>query len=163
MDEEDENEADISSQSDNDDDYHPHLVGNGDTSDEPDDIVPPAPEPDIPQCRVMPARKRRGKNRKYMSTTAAESSSEEEIRIGQKGRVKKDIEKKKMNTNPSTYVRIRPVIKLCQGCRVLFDKSERIPPNDLIFRYVMSIRTKITRDSGKWETNLEMHISIHET
>ena len=49
LDEEDENEADISSQSDNDDDYHPHLVGNGDTSDEPDDIVPPAPEPDIPQ------------------------------------------------------------------------------------------------------------------
>ena len=49
------------------------------TSDEPDDIVPPAPEPDIPQRRVMPARKRRGKNRKYMSTTAAESSSEEEI------------------------------------------------------------------------------------
>ena len=79
LDEEDENEADISSQSDNDDDYHPHLVGNGDTSDEPDDIVPPAPEPDIPQRRVMPARKRRGKNRKYMSTTAAESSSEEEI------------------------------------------------------------------------------------
>ena len=48
LDEEDENEADISSQSDNDDNYHPHLVGNGDTSDEPDDIVPPAPEPDIP-------------------------------------------------------------------------------------------------------------------
>ena len=93
LDEEDENEADISSQSDNDDDYHPHLVGNGDTSDEP-------------QCRVMPARKRRGKNQKYMSTTAAESSSEEEIRIGQKGRVKKDKEKKKMNTNPPTYVRI---------------------------------------------------------
>ena len=137
LDEEDENEADISSQSDNDDDYHPHLVGNGDTSDEPDDIVPPAPEPDIPQCRVMPARKRCGKNRKYMSMTAAESSSEEEIRIGQKGRVKKDIEKKKMNTNPPTYVRIRPVIKRCQGCRVLFDKSERIPPNDLIFWYVM--------------------------
>ena len=106
MDEEDKNEADISSQSDNDDDYHPHLVGNSDTSDEPDDIVPPAPEPDIPQHRVMPARRRRGKNRKYMSTTAAESSSEEEIRIGQKGQVKKDIEKKKMNTNPPTYVRI---------------------------------------------------------
>ena len=103
MDEEDENEADISSQSDNNEDYHPHLVGNGDTSDEADDIVPPAPEPGIPQCRVMPARKRRGKNRKYMSKTAAESSSEEEIRIGQKGWVKKDIEEK-MNTNPPTYV-----------------------------------------------------------
>ena len=62
--------------------------------------------PDIPQHRVMPARKRRGKNRKYMSTTAAESSSEEEIQVGQKGQVKKDIEKKKMNTNPPTYVRI---------------------------------------------------------
>ena len=48
LDEEDENEADISSQSDNDEDYHPYLVGNGDTSDEADDIVPPAPEPDIP-------------------------------------------------------------------------------------------------------------------
>ena len=85
LDEEDENEADISSQSDNNEDYHPHLVGNGETSDEPDDIVPPAPEPAIPECRVMPARKRRGKNRKYMSMTAAESSSEEEIQIGQKG------------------------------------------------------------------------------
>ena len=79
LDEEDENEADISSQSDNDEDYHPHLVGNGETSDEPDDIVPPAPEPAIPEWRVIPARKRRGKNRKYMSMTAAESSSEEEI------------------------------------------------------------------------------------
>ena len=78
MDEEDENEADISSQSDNNEDYHPHLVGNGETSDEPDDIVPPAPEPAIPKRRVMPARKRHRKNRKYMSTTAAESSSEEE-------------------------------------------------------------------------------------
>ena len=26
-----------------------------------------------------------------------------------------------------------------------------------------SIQTKTTQDSGKWETNLEMHISIHET
>ena len=79
LEEEDENEADISSQSDNDEDYHPHLVGNGETSDEPDDIVPPAPEPAIPECRVMPARKRCGKNQKYMRTTVAESSSEEEI------------------------------------------------------------------------------------
>ena len=64
MDEEDENEADISSQSDNDEDYHPHLVGNGDTSDEADDIVPPAPEPDIPQRRVMPASKKKWKESK---------------------------------------------------------------------------------------------------
>ena len=106
LDEEDENEADISSQSDNNEDYHPHLVGNSETSDEPDDIVPPAPEPAIPKRRVMPARKRCGKNQKYMSTTAAESSSEEEIQIGQKGQVKKDIEKKKMNSNPPTYVQI---------------------------------------------------------
>ena len=104
LDEEDENEADISSQSDNDEDYQPHAVGNGDTTDKPDDVIPPCPEPLIPECRIMPARKRRGKNRKYMSTTAAESSSEEEIRLGQKGRVNKDIEKKKMNTNPPTYV-----------------------------------------------------------
>ena len=91
---------------DNDEDYQPHAVGNGDTTDEPDNIVPPCPEPLIPECRIMPARKRRGKNWKYMSTTTAESLSEEEIRIGQKGRVNKDIEKKKMNTNPPTYVRI---------------------------------------------------------
>ena len=76
---EDENEANISSQSDNDEDYQPHAVGNGDTTDEPDNIVSPCPEPLIPECRIMPARKRHGKNRKYMSTTAAESSSEEEI------------------------------------------------------------------------------------
>ena len=151
LDEEDENKADISSQSDNDEDYHPHLVGNGDTSDEPDDRVPPAPEPDIPQRRVIPARKRRGKNQKYMSTTAAESSSKEEIRIGQKGRVKKDIEKKMMNTNPPTYVRIRPVIKRCQGCRVLFDKSECIPPNDLIFWYVMRREYPDKDNPGQWK------------
>ena len=151
LDEEDENEADISSQSDKDEDYHPHLVGNGDTSDEPDDIVPPAPEPSIPECRVMPARKRCGKNRKYMSTTAAESSSEEELRIGQKGRVKKDIEKKKMNSNPPTYVRIQPIIKHCQGCRVLFDKSERIPPYDLVFRYVMRREYPDKDNPGQWK------------
>ena len=79
MEEEDENEADVSSQSDNDEDYHPNDVRNGETSDKPDDIVPPSAQPAIPECRVMPARKRPGKNRKYMSTTAAESSSEEEI------------------------------------------------------------------------------------
>ena len=51
--------------------------------------------------------------------------------------MKKDIEKKKMNSNPPTYVRIRIIIKCCQRCRVSFDKSEHIPPNDLVFRYVM--------------------------
>ena len=151
LDEEDENEANISSQSDNDEDYQPHAVGNGDTTDEPDDIVPPCPEPLIPERRIMPARKRRGKNRKYMSTTAAESSSEEEIRIGQKGRVNKDIEKKKMNTNPPTYVRIRPIIKRCQGCRVLFDKSECIAPNDLVFRYVMRREYPDKDNPGQWK------------
>ena len=64
LDEEDENKADISSQSDNDEDYHPHLVGNGDTSDEADHTVPPAPKPDIPQRRVMPARKKTQKESK---------------------------------------------------------------------------------------------------
>ena len=47
--------------------------------------------------------KRRVKNQKYMSTTAVESPSEEEVRIGQKGWVKKDIKKKKMNSNPPMY------------------------------------------------------------
>ena len=50
--------------------------------------------------------KRLGKNQKYTSTTAVESPSEEEVRIGQKGWVKKDIKKKKMNSDEqqSTYV-----------------------------------------------------------
>ena len=50
-------------------------------------------------------------NQKYHSTTPAETSSEEEMTIGHKGRVPKDMEKKKMNTNPPSYVRIRPIIK----------------------------------------------------
>ena len=49
LDEEDENEADVSSQSDNDEDYHPNDVRNGETSDEPDDIVPPSAQPAIPE------------------------------------------------------------------------------------------------------------------
>ena len=56
-----------------------------------------------------------------------------------------------MNTNPPTYVRIRPVIKRCQGCRVLFDKSERIPPNDLIFRYVMRREYPDKDNPGQWK------------
>ena len=71
-----------------------------DVNPEPDDRVPPRPEPIIPIRRVLPPRKRRGKNRKYHSTTPAETSSEEEMTIGHKGRVPKDMEKKKMNTNP---------------------------------------------------------------
>ena len=53
----------------------------------------------------------KGKNQKYHSTTPAETSSEEEMTIGHKGHVSKDMEKKKMNTNPPSYVRIRPIIK----------------------------------------------------
>ena len=56
-----------------------------------------------------------------------------------------------MNTNPPTYVRIRPVIKRCQGCRVLFDKSERIPPNDLIFWYVMRREYPDKDNPGQWK------------
>ena len=50
LDEEDKNEADVSSQSDNDEDYQPHVFGNGEICDEPDDIVPPALQPAIPEC-----------------------------------------------------------------------------------------------------------------
>ena len=53
--------------------------------------------------------------------------------IGHKGRVPKDMEKKKMNTNPPSYVRIRPIIKRCQGCRVPFDTSDCTAPHDLVF------------------------------
>ena len=77
---------------------------------EPDDRVPLRPEPIIPIRRVLPPQRRRGKNRKYHSTTPAESSSKEEMTIGHKGRVPKDMEKKKMNTNPPSYVCIRPII-----------------------------------------------------
>ena len=59
--------------------------------------------------------------------------------ISHKGRVPKDMEKKKMNTNPPSYVRIRPIIKRCQGCRVPFDSSDRIAPHDLVFRYVQEL------------------------
>ena len=149
--EKDDHEADVSSQSENDEDYQPDANLNGETSDEPDDVVPLAPEPVIPECRVLPARKRCGKNWKYMSNTVAESSSEEEIQIGQKGHVKKHIEKKKMNSNPPTYVQIQLIIKRCQGCRVPFDKSECIAPNDLVFCYVMRREYPDKENPGQWK------------
>ena len=65
--------------------------------------------------------------------------------------MKKDIEKKKMSSNPPTYVRIRPIIKCCQGCRIPFDKSEHIPPNDLVFQYVMRREYPDKDNPGQWK------------
>ena len=155
QDEDADNECGTSSDSDLDDEYRPAIQiqkdNDEDSTDAPDDRVPPTVEPIIPQRRVLPARKRRGKNRKYHSTTPAETSSEEEMAMGHKGRVLKDVERQKMNTNPPTYVRMKPIVKRCQGCRVLFDKSERKAPNDLIFRYQMIREYPDPNNPGKWK------------
>ena len=71
--------------------------------------------------------------------------------MGHKGRVLKDVERQKMNTNPPTYVRMKPMVKRCQGCRVLFDKSERKAPNDLIFQYQMIREYPDPNNPGKWK------------
>ena len=113
-DEDADNEEDGTSESDKDEYWQPIDIGTDDDDDDddsdvnpdPDDRVPPRPEPIIPIRRVLPPRKRRGKNQKYHSTTPAETSSEEEMTIGHKGCVPKDMEKKKMNTNPPSYVHI---------------------------------------------------------
>ena len=71
--------------------------------------------------------------------------------IGHKGHVRKDIKKKKINTNPPTYVRIQPMIKWCQGCRVPFDSSELMAPQDLIFQYVMQREYPDPKSPGQWK------------
>ena len=75
--------------------------------------------------------------------------------IGHKGHVPKDMEKKKMNTNPPSYVRIRPIIKRCQGCRVPFDTSDHTAPHDLVFRYVMRREYPDPKNPGQWKLSEE--------
>ena len=60
-DEDADNECGSSSESDLDDEYRPPIQIPTDSSDEGDDRVPPRVEPIIPECRVLPVRKRRGK------------------------------------------------------------------------------------------------------
>ena len=43
------------------------------------------------------------------------------------------------------------MVKHCQGCRVLFDKSERKAPNDLIFRYQMIREYPDPNNPGQWK------------
>ena len=111
QDEDADNECETSSDSDLDNEYRPAIRiqkdNDEDSTDAPDDRFPPTVEPIFPQRRVLPAHKRCGKNRKYHSTTPAETSSEEEMAMGHKGRVLKDVERQKMNTNPPTYVRMK--------------------------------------------------------
>ena len=65
QDEDADNECGTSSDSDLDDEYRPAIQiqkdNDEDSTDAPDDRVPPTVEPIIPQRRVLPARKRRGK------------------------------------------------------------------------------------------------------
>ena len=150
-DEDADNECGTSSDSDLDDEYQLPVRIPTNSSDEADDRFPLTVQPIVPERRVLPPRKRCGKNRKYHSTTPAETSSEEEMAMGHKGRVNKDVERQKMNTNPPTYVWMKPMVKRCQGCRVLFDKSERKAPNDLIFRYQMIREYPDPNNPGQWK------------
>ena len=124
-DEDADNECGTSSDSDLDDEYQPPVRIPTNSSDEVDDRFPPTVQPIVPECCVLPPRKRQGKNRKYHSTTPAQTSSEKEMAMGHKGCVNKDVERQKMNTNSPTYVRMKLMVKHCQGCRVLFDKAKR--------------------------------------
>ena len=65
--------------------------------------------------------------------------------IGHKGCVPKDMEKKKMNTNPPSYVHIRPIIKQCQGCRVPFDTSDHTALHDLVSDMLCGGNTRTPR------------------
>ena len=90
-----------------------------------------------------------------MSTTAVESPSEEEVRIGQNGWVKKDIKKKKISNPPMNK---NDQSLSYQDCRVLSDKSEGITLNNLEFR---CYEEGISMDSAKSQTNLARPIFIH--
>ena len=122
-------------------------------NDADDEMIQPSNEPQqnlpsAPQRRVQPKRKRKGRNRRYESHV--ESSTDEELEEYNGRRVPAEKEKKKMASNPPTYVLIWDRVKRCNGCRIEFSPFHRSAPNNLIFRYVTKREYPDPRMTGKW-------------
>ena len=75
-----------------------------------------------------------GRNRKHDSMVDVDD--DEELVKYDKIPVSKNKEKLKLSENPPVYVFMKPSVKRCSGCHVLFDPVHQKPPYDLIFRYV---------------------------
>ena len=65
------------------------------------------------------------------------NTSDEDRKKSDRRIIPKEVEQRKMASNPPTYVKIFNMVKRCSGCRLLFDDIHRKPPNDLVFRYRM--------------------------
>ena len=65
------------------------------------------------------------------------NTSDEDRKKSDRRMILKEVEQRKMASNPPTYVKIFNMVKRCSGCRLLFDDKHRKPPNDLVFRYRM--------------------------
>ena len=101
------------------------------------------PPPQVVKKKVLPDRKNRGKNRKYKykyhTPTPEEegNTSDEDRKKSDRRIIPKEVEQRKMASNPPTYVKIFNMVKRCSGSRLLFDNKHRKPPNDLVFQYRM--------------------------
>lgn len=99
--------------------------------------------------RRNPDRKRRGQNRKYMSSPESSCSETEKLKKTSDLQVPQDVEEKHMLTNPPTYVRLGRADR-CQGCRIKFTDRERKPPQNLIFRFLAIREYPVAGQQGVW-------------
>ena len=120
-------------------------------------LPPPQIQEKVVKKKVLPDRKNRGKNRKYKykyyTPTPEEegNTSNEDCKKSDKRIILKEVEQKKMASNPPTYVRIFNMVKHCSGCRLPFDKIHRKPPNDLVFQYRMRREYPDPVHRGQWK------------
>ena len=128
---------------------------NDDSSDDGETQMPPPPQ--VVKKKVPPDRKNRGKNRKYkykyhMPTPEEEGNTSDEDRKKSDRRIiPKEVEQRKMASNPPTYVKIFNMVKCCSGYRLLFDDIHRKPPNDLVFWYRMRREYPNPVNRGQWK------------
>ena len=128
---------------------------NDDGSDDGESQMPPPPQ--VVKKKVLPDRKNRGKNRKYkykyhMPTPEEEgNTSDEDHKKSDRRIIPKEVEQRKMASNPPTYVKIFNMVKHCSGCRLLFDDIHRKPPNDLVFQYRMRREYPDPVNRGQWK------------
>ena len=126
-----------------------------DGSDDGETQMPPLTQ--VIKKKILPDRKNRGKNRKYkykyhMPTPEEEGNTNDEDRKKSNRRIRpKEVEQRKMASNPPTYVKIFNMVKRCSGCRLLFDDKHRKPPNDLVFRYRMRREYPDPVNRGQWK------------
>ena len=115
------------------------------------------PPTQVVKKKILPDRKNRGKNRKYKykyhTPTPEEegNTSDEDRKKSDRRIILKEVEQRKMASNPPTYVKIFNMVKHCSGCRLLFDDKHRKPPNDLVFRYRMRREYPDPVNRGQWK------------